>query len=306
MVTEEESKGLEADADRSNADAVPEQNEGVAGKKNVKIIAAAVVAVSLVVVAVCCWYFFYEKPHSEAVSGFNSAAEVVAGKNEELGAAMDAVQSVIDSGKKPLDGAVLTAAESSVTVSRASLREIPERPSDTEALLAAAEELSKPLDYSQELTGLKDCKTALENGIKQLEQVTNPSEAFVVERIKEIPTITGVSAVTEDHDPNGKLNKQGGYTATVYFSSSLVDQAKAIGDTIIDKGVDGGGGLEVYATVDDASARDKYLGAFDGSLFDSGSHHVIGTVIVRTSTELTATQQNELEKQIMDSLIALL
>ena len=39
--------------------------------------------------------------------------------------------------------------------------------------------------------------------------------------------------------------------------------------------------------------ENDYLAAFDGGIFASGSHTVVGTVLVRTSNELTASQQKK-------------
>lgn len=116
-----------------------------------------------------------------------------------------------------------------------------------------------------------------------------------------------MAAVTEDHDPNGNLNKSGGYTACIYFSESQVDRSKIYNDNgdIIEVGTDGGGCIEVYATPEEAEKRRDYLAGFDGSILANGSHSVVGTVLVRTSNYLTATQQIELESQIVDSLIEL-
>ncbi|MFQ9739889.1 MAG: hypothetical protein ACLRYA_02240 [Streptococcus thermophilus] len=41
-------------------------------------------------------------------------------------------------------------------------------------------------------------------------------------RLKEIDTISDVQSATEDNDPNQGLNKQGSYTAAVYFSDNEV------------------------------------------------------------------------------------
>jgi hypothetical protein len=38
-------------------------------------------------------------------------------------------------------------------------------------------------------------------------------------------------------------------------------------------------------------------------MFSSGSHSVVGTVVIRTSDKLTASQQKEMEKNIYNSLI---
>ena len=48
--------------------------------------------------------------------------------------------------------------------------------------------------------------------------------------------------------------------------------------------------------------RNDYLAGFDGGIFASGSHKVIGTVLIRTSDHLTASQQEELETAIVEAL----
>ena len=275
-------------------------------KKGVKIAVAAVIVLVLVG-AGCGWYFLYEKPHSEAVAEFEAVAETVDAKNAELAAAVDSAQALIDEGGQPLEPTTVSDLQTSITTARAALREVPEMPSGTEDILAAADELGKPLDCSGQMSELDDKKKALEDSIAQMAQVTNPPEAFVVERLQAVPTITGMAAVTEDHDPNGNLNKSGGYTACVYFSESQVDRSKIYNDSgdIIEVGTDGGGCIEVYATAEEAEKRRAYLAGFDGSILANGSHSVVGTVLVRTSNYLTATQQGDLEKQIMDALIEL-
>ncbi len=43
--------------------------------------------------------------------------------------------------------------------------------------------------------------------------------------------------------------------------------------------------------------RRDYLATYDGTIYANGTHTVIGTVLVRTSNKLTATQQKELEQK---------
>ncbi|MBR2741996.1 MAG: hypothetical protein IKD89_00210 [Clostridia bacterium] len=119
-----------------------------------------------------------------------------------------------------------------------------------------------------------------------------------------MPNINGIAAATEDHDPNGNLHKQGGYTAQVYFSSPLVDHTYLDND-IIEAGTTGGGSVEVYSTAEEAISREMYLATFDGTVFASGSHKVIGTCLIRTSDSLTATQQKEMEANIVEALTKL-
>ena len=138
-----------------------------------------------------------------------------------------------------------------------------------------------------------------------MEQITNPDEAFVISCLEQIDGITGYAAATEDNDPNGKLHKQGGYTSAVYFSYDQVNQSLVSGNTIIEKGTEGGGQIEVYATAEDAQRRSDYLGSFDGTALCSGSHTVLGTILIRTSDQLTATQQKELEAALIEAFTTL-
>jgi hypothetical protein len=61
----------------------------------------------------------------------------------------------------------------------------------------------------------------------------------------------------------------------------------------------------VYSTVEDANRRNDYLGEVDGTIFASGSHIVFGTLIIRTSNNLKASQQIELTDQIKEVLVEL-
>ena len=59
----------------------------------------------------------------------------------------------------------------------------------------------------------------------------------------------------------------------------------------LSQGTDDDGAIEVYSTVEDAKRRMEYLAAYDGGIFASGTHTVIGTVLVRTSNVLKASEQ---------------
>ena len=53
-----------------------------------------------------------------------------------------------------------------------------------------------------------------------------------------------------------------------------------------------------------STKRNEYLAAFDGAgILSSGSHSVVGTIVIRTSDKLTASQQKEMEENIYNSLI---
>lgn len=282
------------------------KSEQKLGAKRAGLIAAAVVAV---VAAIGFWYVNYQIPHNNAVDAFNTAVDGLSQRNEGLDEAIAHLQELMGSEEQPYDASVLDAASSAIGEAQGAKCDVPEMPSGTDEIIAAAEEIEDMGNYSTQLEALAGAQANLQDSIDQLKQVKNPTGQFVIGRLTGLPNITGVEAVTEDNDPNGNLNKQGGYTSTVYFSSDLVDQSEVYlseGYTGIPAaGTDGGGAVEVYATVEDAEKRDTYLAAFDGGFLSSGSHRVVGTCVVRTSSLLTASQQNEMEQNIVNSMIRL-
>ena len=62
----------------------------------------------------------------------------------------------------------------------------------------------------------------------------------------------------------------------------------------------------MYKTAEEAQVRNTYLSTFDGlGLLNPGSHYVYGTVVIRTSSHLTASQQTTLTEKIYNKLIEL-
>ena len=57
------------------------------------------------------------------------------------------------------------------------------------------------------------------------EAAVSPSESYIIESLNQSEFIFEIEAATESNDPNGKLNTDGGYTACVFFSSTLIDQS---------------------------------------------------------------------------------
>lgn len=273
-------------------------------KKKISIIVAVVVVLAIIGGA-CWWWFGYEVPHREALASYENAVSMVNSKNKKLDGSLAKLEKLIDSKDETLNPQTKKDASEVAKSAKKERRAVGEQPKKTDELNRKASELSKPLDYTATIAKLNKATTDVENGIKQLKQVTNPSQDFVMARLKEVPGILNMEPVTEDNDPNGNLNKAGGYTSDVYFESQNVNQSDVYGNDLIEKGVDAGGAIETYKTNKDAAERDSYLGVFDGGVISSGSHKVIGTVLVRTSDKLTATQQNELTQAIIDALTRL-
>ena len=250
------------------------------------------------------YYFLSYAPHQAAVTRFEDVVKDLNQKNKEVEDQIAEAEKVIDNDEEPLDSKTLEELKSAIKDSKDSLRKIPDIEKQTEQIEKQIEELSQPLDYSETKKNLSEKLTHYQNSILQLKQITNPSSSFIEERLKEIESITGVQSVTEDNDPNKKLNKQGGYTASVYFVDKQVNESVE-GSDIVQKGNDAGGNIEVYKTKEDAEKRNTYISAFDGTALNPGSHYVYGTVLIRTSHHLTGTQQKELTEKIYNKLIEL-
>lgn len=271
-----------------------------------KTLLGLIAAIAIIVIGICVWYFQVKKPHDLAETKFNAAVKEVEAKNTELTSAMNDAQKILDKKEAVYDNTTKEAFITTLSDAKAAQRKIPDLPKKTADINAETKKLSEPLDYSSVINAISEKQTAYQNSVLQMKQITNPNEDFIIQRLKGIPNISGYQAVTEDHDPNGNLNKQGGYTSTVYFSTPLIDQSSVYGNDIVDKGTECGGAIEVYASEEDAEKRDSYLASFDGAgMLNSGSHKVLGTIVIRTSTKLTATQQNEFTNNITNKLLEL-
>ena len=238
-----------------------------------------------------------------AIKKYDSSKKAADQKNANLDKAISEADALVKKGEKALDDTLFTKLETSISSAKAAKQTIPDMPSTEKEILSTVSKIDS-IDYTKVLEELSSSQKALEKSIKQYALVNAPTEAYVIKCLETVEHIDGISAVTEDNDPNGNLNKAGGYTATVYFADDRVpaDKVEFKGKTIIEKGTDGGGAIEVYVNEEDVKKRNDYLAGFDGGILASGSHKVIGTVLVRTSDYLTASQQKELEAAIVDAL----
>ena len=237
----------------------------------------------------------------DAIKQYDIAKNNLENKNNDLDTAISNAEALIAKAQPVLDNTLISALETAISEAKASKKDIPDMPTSADEILNIAKSLDS-VEYDDILANLSDKQSSLEISIQQYALVNAPTEAYIIECLSEVDNIVDISAVTEDNDPNGNLNKAGGYTAQVYFSSDLINQDTIYGSTLIDKGTSAGGSIEVYSNVEDANARNEYLTILDGGLFASGSHTVIGTVLIRTSNELTASQQKTLEANIIAAL----
>jgi len=163
----------------------------------------------------------------------------------------------------------------------------------------------KEEDILKEIDQLSKKTESLSSCYSVVMQITNPDEQWVLEKLKNIPIITGEMAVNKQNDPNNLLGKEGGYSACVYFTLKSIDSKSVSGNSIIDKGTDAGGAIEVYPDLDSAKNRCKYLSQFDNTLLYSGSYVIVGTMVVRTSYKLSDDEQVSVTNDIIKAFTTL-
>ena len=237
----------------------------------------------------------------DGIAAFNDAANRVKVSNKELDKLIAKSEKLISGKDKVLDKTLKKTLTSKVAEAKEAKVKVPKASHDVEKLKKQTDKL-KAVDNGKALENLKNTVAEYEKSIKQYKLVCNPKDSYIISKIQGIPGIKDYAPVTEDNDPNGKLGKKGGYTALVYFSHEGVDQSEFFDEDVIEKGTDAGGAIEVYANEKDANARNEYLAGFDGGMLSSGSHTVIGTCVIRTSDNLPASKQKELESAIISAL----
>ena len=266
------------------------------------VVAAGVTLLSMVMLAALAGCDSEEVKSAKA--GFNDEVTRIQASYDELLTEISAAQELVMTEEIPLDDSLKPALENAISNAKTVKFEKPAMPSDADEINAATEEL-RGESYDEDIQVLRDAETALSNSIEQRKLVMAPSEAFVLERLRDVEGVGEIVALTEETDVNGKLGKKGTCYAKINFMSPLVDQSQVYGSSVAEKGTEGGGSVEVFETEADAQKRDDYLAVFDGSVLASGSHKVLGTLLVRTSNELTASQQKQLEANMIEALIRL-
>ena len=277
--------------------------------------------------------------YNATVQKYNDRVKSVIALNDELDATIKEAQGVVDCGDEPYEGEKITTLNNTLKDARNQKVTVPEIMLLSDAYVVSGD-LSKAKKSDIELAknSMVTATTALTNDIRNIEtktesivipdyldivnkidmqkkeleesyaiqkQIMSPAQDWVITRLGTISDIAGIAPVTEEHDPNGNLNKAGGYTATIYFGTALLGTQDLFGDAVIDEGTDGGGAVEVYASVEDATRRDSYLANFDGTGYASGSHKVLGTMVLRTSNDLKASQQETLTNAMVAAMIRL-
>lgn len=291
----------ESTEDAEREDNVDKEKEVNKKRKviNKKIIIGIIIGIILIVTVAGVILYRALLPRINASKEFKKAVERVEEKNAELDKLIKNSEELISQNQFLLDEELRRVLENTISDVKAVKETDFDIPDSIEEIKVRTKELNN-VDYTSSLKELNEKHNLYVIDTQRYQLVNQPTEAYVIQCLNKISNITGISAITEENDPNNQLNKPGSYTAVVYFADYRIDLDESVyGKTLIEQGTVAGGCIEVYSCVEDAVKRQNYLATFDGGIFASGSHTVIGTVLVRVSNELTATQQKELEEKIL-------
>lgn len=272
--------------------------------KNKKLILPLIVLIVAAIVGVCVpLYLRIWHPRSLAIKEYNKAADSVNAENKKVDAAIEKLQTLVRSKDKTLDESLPDSAKELIKTAQAAKRVVGDRPGKIDDIKAKTEKLNEPLDYSDIINQLNEAVSTYETSIKQYKQFLNPSEEFLVQRLNTVDEITDVIALTEETDENKRMNKAHGYVVKVFFESSNLNQAdlkETYGESLIERGTDAGGTVEIFINEEDAKARQEYIQSLP--LQQNESVRVVGTVVIRTSEELTSNLQKALEEKIVEAI----
>lgn len=282
-------------------------NEQKTEKKNKKMLIIILVVLTFCIVGLIIGYCLELRPYLEVKKEYDLVVSTIIEKNNTLDKSIKELQDLINSGETPLDSTLIDKGNERIKEAQQLKFIIGKMPSKIEDIKSRIEEIKKPLDYTEIINKLDSDKDNLENSIKSYKQFDNPTEEFLINRLSSIDEIFDIEAVTEEHDPNGKLHKDGGYTVCLYFKDknlNMSDYSYVESDSSIDIGTVGGGCIEIYKNAEQAKKREDYLSIYDGIL-SNGTHKTINTTLIRTSNDLTATQQRALEEKIISAIAEL-
>lgn len=150
------------------------------------------------------YYFGISKPHQEAVDNFNSAYKPIKEKNNSLNKIIQDAEKSLKTNESPLDKTTKANLENVLKQSQNDMVRVPKIPNKTSDINKLIKALPKTVEYSDNQKELKLALSNFKESINKNKLVTNPTSDFVIKKLKSIPTITGVEAVTES---NGSVAK---------------------------------------------------------------------------------------------------
>lgn len=265
-------------------------------------IISASVALILIFVFTLLGLTHFNETWKDATHNFKVVSNELERMNDELDSLIQKSENLVETKEKALDEEKRAILKGTVADAKKVRKEVSKKPllaKDIETATSTMEEI----DYTEIVKSLEGKYNDFEKSIKQYKLVDNPTEEYLLSRLKTVEGIFNITAYTEETDTNKYLNKAKWYYSKIVFQHEDVKHsAIEYGLSIEEVGNPAGGCVEAFKTVEDAERRNQELQSQEGTARSPGTHKVVGTVLVRTSDELTTTKQKELEQAIIDAL----
>lgn len=151
--------------------------------------------------------------------------------------------------------------------------------------------LSVP-DHTDRIAALESMEQQLYAAVTAYDRLMDPSGAFAIGKLIAVKDVSAAACATAEADPDKVLDN--GCGSAVYFmEDSITERTVRIrGDSPLQRGVDGGGVIEVYPDSDAAEQRLQALNAREGEQKELCA--ITGTAVIRVSKYLPAERQQEL------------
>lgn len=265
-------------------------------------IISSVCAIFLIVVFTLLGLTYFNETWKDATHNFEVVSNKLERMNNELDSLIQKSENVVETEDIALNEETRAILKGAISDAKQARKEVSRKP-----LLAKdieiATNMMEQVDYTDIVKSLEEKYIDFDKSIKQYKLVDNPTEEYLLSRLKTVKGIFNITAYTEETDTNKYLNKAKWYYSKIVFQHEDVQHsAIEYGHPIEEVGNPAGGCVEAFKTVEDAERRNQELQSQEGTVRSPGSHKVIGTVLVRTSDDLTTAKQKELEQAIIDAL----
>lgn len=265
-------------------------------------IISSVCAILLIVVFTLLGLTYFNETWKDATHNFEVVSNKLERMNNELDSLIQKSENIVETEDIALNEETRAILKGAISDAKQARKEVSRKP-----LLAKdieiATNMMEQVDYTDIVKSLEEKYNDFDKSIKQYKLVDNPTEEYLLSRLKTVKGIFNITAYTEETDTNKYLNKAKWYYSKIVFQHEDVQHsAIEYGHPIEEVGNSAGGCVEAFKTVEDAERRNQELQSQEGTVRSPGSHKVIGTVLVRTSDDLTTAKQKELEQAIIDAL----
>ncbi len=296
-------KGEKIEKKKNNEDVT--KKEETKSKAKVKLSKNRVIflVVSLIIIiAIILGLTVFNSNWKDASHDFKVVSNKLERMNNELDSLIAKSEKIVKTKDKALEEEKRAILKGTISDAKEKREDVLRKPLLTKNIENATSKMEE-IDYTEIVKLLEEKYNDFDKSIKQYKLVDNPTEKYLLSRLKNVKGIFNITAYTEETDVDKRLNKSKWYYSKIAFQHKDVkNSAIEYGFSIEEIGNPAGGCVEAFKTVEDAQRRNNELKSLEGTVRRPGSHKVIGTILIRTSDDLSATKQKELETAIIEAL----